>query len=218
MIARSGMSMTKNTHSEFRSNSTTHSIPPGQKKISEALKDLLGMKDFNVITTAEIARRAGVTEALIYKYFKDKKDLLYQVLADYLEYYITQTQAELRGITGALNKLRKVIWSQIDVYAKNRVFAKVLMLEVRCFSDYYKSKPYKLVKNYSNIFLEILEEGIENGEIRDDISPSFIRQVVLGAIEHVCLRDIIYKREISPNEITDDLCSFLFQGIEHRRD
>jgi TetR/AcrR family fatty acid metabolism transcriptional regulator len=88
---------------------------------------------------------------------------------------------------------------------------------VRCFSDYYKSKPYKLVKNYSNIFLEILEEGIENGEIRDDISPSFIRQVVLGAIEHVCLRDIIYKMEISPNEITDDLCSFLFQGIERRR-
>ncbi len=51
----------------------------------------------------------------------------------------------------------------------------------------------------------------------DDISPSFIRSVVLNAIEHLCLRDIIYDREISPNEITEDLCSLLFQGIERRR-
>ncbi len=44
-------------------------VPPGRLKITQALKTLLEHKEFNGITTAEISRRAGVTEALIYKYF-----------------------------------------------------------------------------------------------------------------------------------------------------
>lgn len=205
------------THQKYLGNSRTPTIPPGQVKISEALKLLLEKKDFNAITTAEIAKKAGVTEALIYKYFKDKKDLLYQVLAEYLDYYITQVKNELGDIEGALSKLRKLIWSQINVYANNRVFAKMLMLEVRCFSDYYRSEPYRLVKNYSNIFLDILKEGIESGEIREDVSPPLIRQVVLGAIEHVCLTDVIFNKEISPDKLTENLCNFLFRGIERRK-
>ena len=204
-------------HQKYSGNSRTPTVPPGQVKISEALKLLLKKKDFNAITTAEIAKRAGVTEALIYKYFKDKKDLLYQVLAEYLDYYITQVTVELRDIEGALSKLRKLIWSQINVYANNRVFAKMLMLEVRCFSDYYRSEPYRLVKNYSNIFLDILKEGIDSGEIREDVSPPLIRQVVLGAIEHVCLTDVIFNKKISPDKLTENLCNFLFKGIERRK-
>ena len=44
---------------------------------------LMAQKDFHSITTAEIAKTAEVTEGLIYKYFKDKKDLLYQVLNEH---------------------------------------------------------------------------------------------------------------------------------------
>ena len=61
--------------------------PPGRIKIADALRSLLETKDFSAITTAEIAKHAGVTEALIYKYFKDKRDLLHQVLAEYIERY-----------------------------------------------------------------------------------------------------------------------------------
>jgi hypothetical protein len=44
-------------------------LPPGRVKITQALKSLLENKEFSAITTAEISRKAGVTEALIYKYF-----------------------------------------------------------------------------------------------------------------------------------------------------
>ncbi len=193
-------------------------FPPGRIKIADALRFLLEDKDFGDITTAEIAKTAGVTEALIYKYFKDKRDLLYQVLAEYLEHYRLQVQLDLKGIKGALNKLRKLIWSHINVYATNRVFAKILLLQARSLSDYYKSEPYKLVKDYSNLLLEIIEEGIRDGEIRGDIQPSFIRQVVLGAIENVCLTEVVFDREISPDVLTEDLCKFIFDGIATNRD
>jgi AcrR family transcriptional regulator len=193
-------------------------FPPGRIKIANAFVSLLEQKEFSTITTAEIAKKAEVTEALIYKYFEDKRDLLHQILKEYLEQYLVQFERDLKGIKGALNKIRKLIWGHINVYSSNRVFAKILFLEVRNHLDYYKSDTYQLIRTYSKILLEIIEEGVRNGEIRSDIPPKLIRQVIFGSIEHVCLTGVIFNGEISPDDLTDDLCEFIFRGIEVTRE
>ena len=189
------------------------SPPPGRIKIMQALKLLLERKEFGAVTTAEIAKQAGVTEALIYKYFKDKRDLLHQVLREYLEQYQVQVENDLKGIKGALNKLRKLIWSHINVYATNRVFAKILLIEVRNYPDYYKSETYSRVKEYSNIVLQIIEEGVADGEIRKDVPARLIRHSILGSIEQVCLSGITFDKDIDPDELTDQICEVIFKGI-----
>ena len=189
-------------------------LPPGRVKITEALKSLLEEKEFGAITTAEIAKNAGVTEALIYKYFKDKRDLLHQILSEYLEQYRVQIFLDLKGIKGALNKLRKLIWSHINVYATNRVFARILLIEVRNYPDYYRSETYQRVKEYSDIVLQIIEEGIANNEIRNDLPPQLLRHGILGSIEQLCLSGIIFGREIDPDVLTEQLCEFIIDGIK----
>jgi len=192
-------------------NNKEKALPPGRVKIVQALKTLLEAKEFSAITTAEIARNAG---ALIYKYFKDKRDLLHQVLSEYLEKYRAQITLDIRGIKGALNKLRKLIWSHINVYATNRVFAKILLIEVRNYPDYYKSETYGKVKEYSDIVLKIIEEGVRNKEIRDDLPLKLVRYCILGTIEQVCLSGIIFGKDINPDALTEQLCEFIFKGIQ----
>ncbi len=187
---------------------------PGRTKILNSLKKSLEEKDFNSITTAEIAKNAGVTEALIYKHFDDKRDLLHQLLKEFLVNYSNRFGMDLRGIKGALNKLRKIVWAHLNTYSSNKVFARILLIEVRNHQDYYKSETYGVVKEYSNILLRIVEEGMESGEIRDDIPAKLIRQSILGSIEHICLSRIVFGREIDPDELTDDLCEFIFSGIK----
>ncbi len=189
-------------------------LPPGRIKIAQALKSLLKEKEFSAITTAEIAKNAGVTEALIYKYFKDKRDLLHQILSEYLEQYRAQMGQDLKGIKGAFNKLRKLIWSHINVYATNRVFARILLIEVRNYPDYYKSETYSRVKEYSNIVLRIIEEGVRNGEIRADVPAKLIRHSILGSIEQVCLSGITFGKDINPDELTEQICEIIFRGIK----
>lgn len=209
------MMTSKNKRSSTGGNGE-RAFPPGRMKIVDSFVSLLERKSFNAITTAEIAGNAGVTEALIYKYFDDKRDLLHKVLGEYLEKYLVQFELDLKGIKGALNKLRKLIWSHINVYSTNKVFAQILLLEVRNSPDYYLSETYELVKQYSNVVLDIIVEGVADGEIRDDIPPELMRQVILGSIEHVCLRDVVFRREILPDDLIDDLCSFIFNGIERK--
>ncbi|MBW1984414.1 MAG: TetR/AcrR family transcriptional regulator [Deltaproteobacteria bacterium] len=189
-------------------------VPPGRIRLAQSLVALLEEKEFSAISAAEIAKHAGVTDALIYKYYKDKRGLLHHVLSEYLLQFHQQLRMALKGIKGSLNQLRKLIWTHIHVYANNRVFAKILLLEVRNYPDYYKSETYELVRIYSDVVLEILEEGISEGEIRGDIPPKFLRQCILGSIEHVCLTGIVFNREISPDLLTEDLCEIIFNGID----
>ena len=194
-----------------------HLYPPGHIKIVEALRSLLMEKEFNAITWSDIAQTAGVNEGLIYKYFKDKRNLLHKVLEEYFKEYLAKLENDLKGIDGALNKLRKLIWSIINASNEDRVFAKIIFLEVRNFPGYFQSQSYRLVKDYAKKVKELIEEGIRTGEIRKDISPWHLRQVILGSIEHLCLPGVIFNQEINPDALTEELCKMLFTNIGTHR-
>lgn len=189
--------------------------PPGRLKITRALKALLCEKDFNSITTAEIAKTAGVTEGLIYKYFSDKRDLLFKVLLELFEQFLLQMDKDLKGVEGALHKLRSIIHTTLCWYDQQRVFTRILLVEVRNSPDFFKSTAYqRCVRDYSRIIIDIIHEGVQHGEIRKDIKPSVIRQVIQGSLEHVCLPSIIFNREIIVEPVAEDLCRTIFLGIQ----
>jgi len=188
--------------------------PPGRIKIVRALTQLLLQKDFNSITTAEIAKTAGVTEGLIYKYFSDKRDLLYKVLLELFELFLEKMKKDLSGTQGALNKLRTIIGFSLYWYDRQKVFTRMLLIEVRNSPDFFESDAYrKCVREYSQIIMDIIHEGVQNGEIQKNIKPAVIRQVIQGSIEHACLPGIIFDRRISPESVADDLCRIIFMGI-----
>ena len=88
--------------------------PPGRQKIIEALTQLMWTKDFHSVTTAEIADLAGVTEGLIYKYFKSKKELLYQVLNELFTQFNATILKRIAGKASAIEKLEIIICSSIE--------------------------------------------------------------------------------------------------------
>lgn len=190
-----------------------HSDPPGKIKIANALKTLLEEKDFSSITSAEIAKTSGVNEALIYRYYKDKRGLLHHILSRYLRESASQIDLYLQNINGTFNKIKQVIWHTFNTYDKNRIFAKILLIEVRNFPGYFKSETYSLAKQYSLIILKLLKEGIENGEIRNDISAWHMMQTIIGAIEHLILPSLIFNRKLDIDDCTENLSNILLDGI-----
>lgn len=189
-------------------------FPPGKKKILKALRHLLEERNFASITIAEIARTAGVTEGLIYKYFKDKRDILHQVLSVHYEEFLVQIQRDLKGIDGPLNRLQKVIWSCIDRYANHRVFARIILLEVRNSDDYFESEAYQQVRILNKIIMTLIEQGVNAGEIRREIPAAYIRNTIFGAIEHSCINRAIFNKTISTDEAARHITDLIFKGIK----
>ena len=192
------------------------SLPPGRIKISNALISLLKKKSFESITWAEIAETAGVNEGLIYKYFKDKRSLLHDVLQDYNADFLMILRQHLQDVEGTFDKIRTFISSTLCYYQETPVFAKILILEIRNFPAFFKSETYEQLREYTNLLLEIIEEGVKRGEIRDDIPPRYIREMIDGAIEHMCLPKVIFGKKVMTDVYTEEICKFVFSGIEKR--
>lgn len=211
MTQLSPNSYTKVNGNKLKSETSPH--PPGRVKIADALCELLKDKEFNAITTSEIAKTAGVNESLIYRYFGDKRGLLHQILSDFLDNYVNEIEEALGGVKGSLNRLRRLLWHHIHLFESNRVFAKLIMLEVRNFPGYFTGNCYAQGKRYSDILFHILEEGVANGEIRNDIPIKSLRQIIIGGVEHLCLPAVIFNREFSADKLTEDLCDVLYRGI-----
>lgn len=190
--------------------------PPGRIKIASALRKLLETKDFNSITTSEISNESGVNESLIYRYFGDKRGLLHQVLREHLDDFVRQVSQEMSGTGGALEKLSRMIRASINFYDGDRVFSKMLLIEARNYPGYFESETYLKIKEYTNLILSAIQKGVAEKEIRDDISPKFIRQILLGAIEHMVLPALINNGDIDAEQFQNEISRVIFDGIRRR--
>lgn len=74
-----------------------------KKKIIEASYELFAEVGYYNTNTAEIAKRAGVSTGIVYGYFKDKRDILLEVLEIYIDNVYEPTLAMLEQITLPLN-------------------------------------------------------------------------------------------------------------------
>ena len=70
--------------------------------------------------------------------------------------------------------------------------------------------PYLTV--YENLLMGAYTRT-DSSEIRKDIVPEYARQIILGAIEHLCLPLVVFDREFSSDDITDEACKIIFNGI-----
>ncbi|MEE4242691.1 MAG: TetR/AcrR family transcriptional regulator [Desulfopila sp.] len=191
----------------------TQQHPPGKQKIINAMRTLLEARTFESLTIAEIALTAEVTEGLIYKYFKDKRDLLHYVLKEHYQKFLDQIDRDLQGIDGALNKLKKIIYSSIERYANHRVFARIILLEVRNSEEYFHSEAYLLVRQFNHLLIDIIKEGIATGEICRDLPPAVIRNAIFGTIEHSCLNRVIFDEPVSSSDTAKIITDLIFDGI-----
>ncbi|MGV3094841.1 MULTISPECIES: TetR/AcrR family transcriptional regulator [Staphylococcus] len=61
-------------------------ITPGKQKVLISSINLFSKFGFNAVSTAEIAKNAGVSEATIFKYFKNKRGLLLAIITPIFEH------------------------------------------------------------------------------------------------------------------------------------
>ncbi len=209
--------MSRNGIRTTRGRVSRQSDPPGKTKLVAALRHLLKEKDFNSVTTAEIASTAATNEALIYRYFGDKRGLLHQVLAEYLEEMLETIKANSEGIDSPVQRLEQLIFDTLDIYNRYRVFAKIVLMEVRCFPGYFESATYQLVRRYARLYVDVVKEAIAKGEFRNDVNPARVRDAILGMIEQVTMPAVIFGKSMDAQAYTKTICDVVFYGIATNR-
>ena len=191
--------------------------PDSYYRIMEALEELLKEKDFNEIKWTDLSAKSGVNTGLIYRYYKDLKSVLFALHDQAVKKHIEKVEFGLRGIEGAFNKIRKFIWIQVHGTYTSPGAGRVQFLEVRAHMSYLKSRAYQTTKQYIGILRNIIQEGIDAGEIRDDIPVNDLLRFVFGVIEQNMMPIIMFQKKGSDSEVderTETICKLIFPGLK----
>ncbi|MFC8055051.1 TetR/AcrR family transcriptional regulator [Bacillus cereus] len=196
-----------------------------QMRILEAAVDMFGEKGYASTSTSEIAKRAGVAEGTIFRYYKTKKDLLLAVVMPTLTKFAAPffVQAFAKEIFKSEYKsyeglLRVVIRNRFEFAKKHFPMIKILIQEVP-FQPELKNKIQHLVETeLLSHFKKLIVKFQEEGEIIE-IPPSSVLRLTLSAVLGLLLtRFLLLPEEKWDDEVEiENTIQFILYGLTPRR-
>lgn len=184
--------------------------------ILEAAKTAFAERSYEAVSIAQIARAAGVSDGLVYRYFRDKRDLLFHVLRLFYERIMVDLEGKVRRETTFEGRLEALIRAHLEVFVADTDLCRLFLSEVRVASDYHGSRIQELNRAYTSILIDIFDDAVGSGQARAVVAPRLLRDVIFGAIEHRAWRFVNGGGTLDTAETARDLTALLTQGLTPR--
>jgi AcrR family transcriptional regulator len=188
--------------------------------ILRAAREVFCEKGYESTAVSEIAARIGVVEGTIYKYFDSKRALLLQVLEHWYEEMFGDCARILAGVSGTHARLRLLIWRHLRTVRDYPLLCRLMFREVRSEQDYHGSGLHAMNRRYTQFLMDVIREGVDAGEFRDDIPLPLLRDMVYGGIEHHSWNFICGRGTLDIDRVADQITAILCEGASttHRGD
>lgn len=184
-----------------------------QQTILAAARSVFAQKGYAESSITDIARMARVSDGLIYKYFQNKRDLLFHVLREFYERVMADLESVVAGGSSFRDRLHKLVSQHLQVFIADVDLCRLFFSEVRVASDYTGSNIQELNRRYSSVLVKLVEEGVASGEVRKDIDPRLLRDLLFGAIEHVAWSHVAKDRPLDIPKLANELTRIVMVGV-----
>lgn len=156
---------------------------PKYRQIIEAAVEVIAENGYHASQVSKIAKRANVADGTIYLYFKNKEDILISVFREKMGMFIEKTIEAINEKETASEKLLTLIEMHYNQLSESPHLAIVTQLELRQSKPELRKEINRVLKTYLNVIDSIIDQGIKENDIRNDVNPKIIRQMVFGTID-----------------------------------
>ena len=184
--------------------------------ILAAARAAFAERGYRNATIAEIAEATGLAEGTIYKHFASKQDLLFQVMRQFYERIIADLEAAVARERALAGRLRAIVRRQLEAFVEEPDLCRLFIRELRTADGYANSPLHELNRRYTSILLRVLSAGRADGEMRPEIEPRFVREVLYGAVEHVAWRSLVRGTRLPVEAAAEQIVGLLLHGLERR--
>ncbi len=181
--------------------------------ILDAARDVFTERGYDAATVAEVAARCGIVEGTVYKYFDTKRELLLRVLEHWYEELFGDYSRELAGIEGTRARVRHLVWRHLRTVRDSPMLARLMFMQVRSQPGYRGSALHTLNRRYTALLEATIAQAIAAGEVRDDVAPRTVRDLVYGGIEHLSWHTLAGRGRLDPDRTADELTRLLWHGL-----
>jgi TetR/AcrR family fatty acid metabolism transcriptional regulator len=183
-----------------------------RQKILDAAERIMSAKGRGA-TISEISAASGVTDSVLYHYFKNKEDILFSVAQEHLRDALEKLDEQLQGIMDPVNQLSKLIWFQMYYNDTHADYGKLLLFECRSNKAFMQHEAYGLIKRWSAIGIEILNNGISDGSFRKDLAVPIIRDAIFGLVDMENIQYLTTREQLQAHTDLDAILNLVLPMI-----
>ncbi|MDD3653948.1 MAG: TetR/AcrR family transcriptional regulator [Desulfotomaculaceae bacterium] len=178
---------------------------------------LFWQKGYHATSMKDLAKVCSCKPANLYNYFKNKEDILYEVIRNITEQGVSSIRhLEKDEDTNPVDQLRSLIKSHFSLLATMKQ-SNILLSDtaIKYLSSEHRIEIIKLRDIYDSILCKIIQRGINDG----CFAPIDVK-VISYLIASLIIRSSIWfsnKGRLSVDEVGEMMFNFVYNGIRERQ-
>ncbi len=176
--------------------------------------DIIDDMGIQGLSTREIAKREGVSEATLFRHYSNKKELLKAVL-DYFckfDYDIFQS-ARLMKLKPC-DSIRFFVKLSVEYYENYPAITSIMQVfEAIRYDTELEDKIKEIMNNRIGFMKQLIEEAKEEGELSKSINSEDLADLISGLCREICLKWRINGRNFSLKERTMETLDMVLNSL-----
>jgi AcrR family transcriptional regulator len=181
--------------------------------ILDAAEAVLGSRGYEEASVGDVARQAGVSDGLIYRYFESKQALRDAVLARFYARVLAGAQDAVAGRSLFRDRLLTLIETHLRSFRDERALCRLFISEVRVAADYPGSPLQDLNRRYTGVLERVLRQGVLEGAVAPGFDPRLVRDMLYGGMEHVAWRSVNGGASLDVHGTAQKILALLLGGL-----
>jgi AcrR family transcriptional regulator len=187
-----------------------HSKRGSRNKLLRSAKNLFYKKGYRGSSIREIGAKAGISSSIIYHYFKNKEEILFDIIFKSTEELIESLQKLSNNVTDPLECLRDMLLEHSVTFGHKKE-SKIILFEYYALKKKHLDVIIRQQRKIFDIYMEKLKELQQKGVITD-IDLTVLTFSLLGIINSF----FRWHREggrLSKNEVAEHFIRLVFRGM-----
>ena len=154
-----------------------------QLEIIETSLAIIAEQGIQGLTIKNLSQKIGITEPAIYRHFASKTEILLTILNNFMEMASFMGTVMNDNKDSALEKIEFMFSKIIDIFSDTPSFISVIFSEEIFKNDILlKTKIIEILDMNEKTIENIIQQGQEKGEIRNDVSYKNLSLIVMGTL------------------------------------
>ena len=155
-----------------------------KKQIIDAARKLIVQKGSEHLTIRSIAKEVNLSEAAIYRHFKNKREILSFLMSHIITSMLDEIDRTSSNGAPSLETVQAILRNHLSRIEQSRGMSFQIIAEVISFGDRNLNRQvYESINIYIERLKDLINAGVNGGSIRDDIDLDACAMLLFGMIQ-----------------------------------
>ncbi len=193
-------------------NKSRKTSPAKEQEIIAVAARLFKEKGYRATTLEDIAAAVGMLKGSLYYYIRSKEELLYLVVRDPIRHAYNKLEEIVHADAPVTVRIGQAVANHMTLFHQHYPHIAVYLHDYHNLQQKLQHNAIETPKHYQQLWAQLLQQGVDAGELRQDLDIKVAGYAMLGMCNWV-YRWYNPEGAMSAEEIADVFTKLTLEGL-----